>query len=175
MAGESTTQGGTGKRFGYLAMTLVLLLGVVAGSMLVVGIGVYRHHAMGWGPGGWGHHGMMRGWQDPDLALGRMERMVAFAARRLDATPEQEARLAAIATAAAKDLQPFRAKMRDARARARQILTAPTIDRGALEALRAEQLANADAASRRLAQAMADAADVLTPAQRARLARRFGF
>jgi Spy/CpxP family protein refolding chaperone len=101
--------------------------------------------------------------------------MIGFAARRLDATDEQKKRLTDIATAAARDLLPMRDKMREARKQARQILTAPTIDRAALETLRAAQLAEADAASRRLAQAIADAADVLTPEQRAKLAQRFDF
>ena len=49
------------------------------------------------------------------------------------------------------------------------LITAPTIDRAALENLRAEHIAAADRASKVLAQALADAADVLTPAQRAKL------
>jgi Spy/CpxP family protein refolding chaperone len=65
--------------------------------------------------------------------------------------------------------------MRDARRQARQLLTAPTVDRPALEALRAAQLAEADAASRRMVQAIADAAEVLTPEQRAKLAQRLDF
>ncbi len=40
------------------------------------------------------------------------------------------------------------------------------IDRAAIEAFRAEQLALADAASKRFAQAVGDAAEVLTPDQR---------
>jgi Spy/CpxP family protein refolding chaperone len=101
--------------------------------------------------------------------------MIGFAARRLDATEDQKKRLADIATAAARDLLPMRARMREARREARQLLAAPTVDREAIEALRASQMANADAASRRLAQAIADAAEVLTPEQRAKLARRLDF
>ena len=59
--------------------------------------------------------------------------------------------------------------MESARQRGRTLLTQPSIDRGAIEALRAEQLALADAASKRLAQALADAAEVLTPEQRRRI------
>jgi Spy/CpxP family protein refolding chaperone len=51
-------------------------------------------------------------------------------------------------------------------------LTQPSIDRAALEALRAEQLALADAASKRFIQALGDAAEVLTPEQRRNLDER---
>jgi periplasmic protein CpxP/Spy len=59
-----------------------------------------------------------------------------------------------------------------ARQRGRTLLTQPGIDRAAIEAFRAEQLALADAASKRLTQALGDAAEVLTPEQRRRLDER---
>jgi Spy/CpxP family protein refolding chaperone len=173
---ESSAHETRGKRFGYLALTLVLFLGLVAGAIAMAGLGMYRHHAMGYGPGWRAHHWMMQdGPRGEQFSLQRVERMIGFAARRLDATEEQKKRLAEIATAAAQDLLPMRARMREARQQARQLLTAPTINRDALEALRASQMANADAATRRLAQAIADAAEVLTPEQRAKLARRLDF
>ena len=49
------------------------------------------------------------------------------------------------------------------------LLTQPTVDRSAIEALRAEQLSLADAASKRFAQALGDAAEVLTPEQRRKI------
>lgn len=166
-----------GKRFGFLAMTLTLVLGIAIGGAIIAGLAMQRHHAMGLGHGpGWRvHQWMQDGPRGEEYALRRIERMVGFAARRLDATDDQKKRLADIASAAVRDLLPMRGKMRDARKQARQILTAPTIDRAALEALRAAQLAEADAASRRMTQAIADAAEVLTPEQRARLAKRFDF
>ena len=51
-----------------------------------------------------------------------------------------------------------------------QILAAPTVDRAALEQLRAAQIARIDSASRAATGAMADAAEVLRPDQRAKLA-----
>jgi Spy/CpxP family protein refolding chaperone len=53
-----------------------------------------------------------------------------------------------------------------------ELLAAPAIDRGAIEQLRAEQIQAADAASKRLTQALADVAEVLTPEQRKQLAER---
>jgi Spy/CpxP family protein refolding chaperone len=44
----------------------------------------------------------------------------------------------------------------------------PTVDRMALERLRAEKMQYADAVSKRLVTAVADAAEVLTPEQRVR-------
>ena len=48
-------------------------------------------------------------------------------------------------------------------------LSKPTIDRVALEQLRTEGIELADTASTRLVEALADAAEVLTPEQRAEL------
>jgi Spy/CpxP family protein refolding chaperone len=53
-----------------------------------------------------------------------------------------------------------------------QLLSQPQIDRGALEALRAKQSRAMDEISRRLTQSLADAAEVLTPEQRGKLAER---
>jgi Spy/CpxP family protein refolding chaperone len=60
----------------------------------------------------------------------------------------------------------MREKGQVARARAAELLIQPKVDRAAIEAFRAEQLALAEAASKRLAQAVGDAAEVLTPEQR---------
>ena len=90
----------------------------------------------------------------------------------LDATPEQQQRLDPIVKQAGRDLLPLRDKVRAARERGLALLTAPTIDRNALESLRAEQLQLAEAGSVRLAQALADVADVLTPEQRKTVAER---
>ena len=58
------------------------------------------------------------------------------------------------------------------RRQAALLLTQPTVDRAALEALRAEQLQLAVDGSKRLVQALADVADILTPAQKGQLAVR---
>jgi DNA-binding response OmpR family regulator len=53
-----------------------------------------------------------------------------------------------------------------------RVAAAPTIDRARLEALRVDQMQLADQASQRITAALVEAAEVLTPAQRADLARR---
>ena len=92
--------------------------------------------------------------------------MTKHMAIELDATQDQQVKLANIAKAAVADLRPLREKAQAARAQAVTLLTAPTIDRTAIERLRAEQMASAETASKRIAQALADAADVLSPEQR---------
>ena len=90
----------------------------------------------------------------------------------IDATDAQKQQLAPIVKAAAQDLLPLRARFHDARRQAIELLAQPSIDRAALEMLRAEQFNLADQASKRFVQALADVADVLTPAQRKQVAER---
>ena len=101
--------------------------------------------------------------------------MVEHLSWAIDATAEQKQKLTAIAESMANDMIPVHEKMRAAKGRVVELLKQPKTDRAALEALRAEHLALADDVSKRLAQGMADAADVLTPAQRAKLAEHWAF
>jgi Spy/CpxP family protein refolding chaperone len=140
---------------------------------LAAGFGGYAwSHGGPGGMGGMHHRGFTGGSQDPAKADARIERMVKHFAVEVDATPDQQAKLTAIAKAAARDLRPLREKARDAHQRSMALLAAPTIDRAAIERLRAEQTQAADAVSKRMSQAFADAAEVLTPDQRKKLADR---
>ena len=105
--------------------------------------------------------------RSPDMHLDRMLKHLYV---EIDATEEQKARLEPIARQAAKDLLPMRDSLRAGRGQAIELLTQERIDPKAIEALRAKQLELADQASRRLTQAIAEAAEVLTPAQRKELA-----
>jgi periplasmic protein CpxP/Spy len=67
------------------------------------------------------------------------------------------------------DLMPVREKMMAARATARDLLAQQTVDRTAIEKFRADLMETHDAVSRRLVQAVVDAAEVLTPEQRLRI------
>jgi Spy/CpxP family protein refolding chaperone len=128
--------------------------------------------AGGHGPGYWRGRGFMHGEFDPARAEDRAHRMIRHLAVEIDATREQEEKLRALARSAVKDLLPMREQARAARERARGLLVQQTVDRAAIEAFRTEQMALMDAASRRLAQALADAAEVLTPEQRQKLDER---
>jgi periplasmic protein CpxP/Spy len=147
---------------------------LVAGALAVGLAGAAATTALsgGFGPGAWHAGGFGSGPIDPAEVDERVERMVKHLAVEIDATPEQQDRLVAIAQGAAKDLLPMRDRMKAAREEAHAILTAPTVDRAAIEALRARQAAGYDEASRRLAQALGDAAEVLTAEQRAELGER---
>lgn len=106
---------------------------------------------------------------DPARAEARVDRMVRHLAVELGANADQQEKLSVIAKGLVKDVLPVREKMQAARQQARDLLTAQTIDRAALEKLRADQIATHDATSKRVVQALADAADVLTPDQRTKL------
>jgi periplasmic protein CpxP/Spy len=109
---------------------------------------------------------------DPARAEDRADRAVRHLAVEIDASNEQQDKLRGIVKGLVRDLLPMREKALAARERGRALLTQPSIDRAAIEALRAEQLALADGASRRLTQALGDAAEVLTPEQRRKLDER---
>jgi protein CpxP len=158
--------GGRSRTASFVLVALVAaVFGAAAGHFVPVAMG----HGGGWHHRGhWDGHGMSAA--DIDA---RLDRMVDRFSRHADATPEQRAKIAEIAKAAATDLQPLHQQLRETHKRALALLRQPTIDRGAVEALRAEQIARADGASKRLAQALADVADVLTPEQRVKMADHF--
>ncbi|HEY7435301.1 MAG TPA: Spy/CpxP family protein refolding chaperone [Methylomirabilota bacterium] len=141
-------------------------------ATVATGIGLT---ALAYGHGhGWHRGGFMSADLDPAKLDEHLDRMLKHLYVEVDATEPQKQQLAPIVKAAARDLLPMRDRMRNARRQAVTLLSQPAIDRAALEALRADQLQLAEQASRRLTQALADVADVLTPAQRKQLAERAG-
>jgi periplasmic protein CpxP/Spy len=98
------------------------------------------------------------------------DRAVRHLAIEIDATAEQQDKLRVIVHDAVKDLLPYREKIMAARATARDLLTRDTVDRVAIEKFRTDMLATHDAVSKRLVQAVADSAEVLTPEQRRKIA-----
>ena len=145
-----------------LALVAVALLAGITGNLLsnAFGQGDSWHHIS------WHHGGVFGGPLSPAQIDDRIDRMTKHMAIELDATSEQQAKIANILKAAVADLRPLREKAQAARAQAVTLLTAPTIDRTAIERLRTDQIALADTASKRIAQALADTADVLNPEQR---------
>ena len=127
-----------------------------------------RAQGMGGGGRGWGHHGMM----DPENMAKRVEHRIGKLIADVGGTPEQKDKLVALARATLADLKPLREQHMAARRQGMVLLTAPSIDRGALEQLRVSQMQAADAMSQRTLKAMADAAEVLSAEQRSRLAER---
>ncbi len=152
-----------------------LLAGGLFGSLATLSAGLHAQIA---GPFalhrvGHGHHG---GWMGRDMSPEAVKERIDFTTdwvlSRVGASEEQRARVKAIALAAANDLAQARAQHRENRSAFEAALKDPTIDRGVLEGLRRAELQLADTASSRLVQALADAAEVLTPEQRAQLAQR---
>ncbi|MFN3549996.1 MAG: Spy/CpxP family protein refolding chaperone [Mesorhizobium sp.] len=137
-----------------------------AGPGMHHGAGPGMVHKAGWGwggddgeRGGMGRHGGggMHG-------IGRMM-------DELDVTSEQEKKLFAIFDGVRGQMRDTMIDFRAARGEVLTILGAETIDRDAVEKLRAERVAAMDAASKTMTAALVEAAEVLTPEQRAKLAK----
>lgn len=153
----------------------IVIGGLAAAAVAGVGLAAATGGEFGRGMGGqrWGMdgHGWGRGGPGMHASMGRgfgeyrLERML----EGLDATPEQADKIRAIVDAARDDLMPALDGMRGTREKVAEMLGAPAIDRAAAETLRAERVAAMDQASRRLTTAILDAAEVLTPEQRAKL------
>jgi periplasmic protein CpxP/Spy len=145
-----------------------MIASVIAAGAAGIGITALAHG----GPGGWHRGGFLGGPLDPAALDERVDRMLKHLYVEIDATDTQKQQLAPIVKDAARDLADLRSRLREGRRQALALLSQPTIDRGALEALRVEQLLLAEQGSKRLAQALADVADALTPEQRKQLAER---
>jgi Spy/CpxP family protein refolding chaperone len=162
MTKSSTT---SSRRWTLAAASAVMV--AVAGAALA-----WHGQAHAFGPGfGQHRHG---GWEqaDPESMSRKIEAMVSRRLAEVDATPEQKSRVTAIMKGAANDLASVRGQARELRRRSMELLAAPAIDRAQIEALRVQQMQIHETVSRRMLQAMTDAAEVLTPEQRARLAER---
>jgi Spy/CpxP family protein refolding chaperone len=118
---------------------------------------------------GWHGGGFMRGPMTTAQIEDRADRMVRHLAVEVDASNDQQDKLRAIAKAAVKDIVPMRDKVHAARTQARKLLTEPTVNRAEIERLRAEQVALADAFSKRITQALGDAGEILTVEQRKKI------
>lgn len=106
---------------------------------------------------------------DPERARKHAEFMTGYVLSEVDATPEQTEQVTAIVLGFVQDMQGLREEHKARRAALLAALSAPEISRTALETLRAEELATIDSVSQRLADAVVNAAGVLTPEQRVEL------
>lgn len=120
---------------------------------------------------GWHHrNSAMHGEMSPEEAGKRVDKMVNWVLDDVDATTEQKQKVSGIAKSAINDLMPLRQQHRAARDKAIDLLTQASVDRATLEQLRSAELQLAETASRRVTQAIADIAEVITPEQRRKLA-----
>lgn len=126
------------------------------------------HHMHRGGPGG--------DFMGPGLFMGRPEhvdRAVDRMLKGLNATDAQRTQIQQIARAAAADLHAQREAARGQDDQARALFTAPVVDARAVETLRQQRMARHDQASKRVTQALLEVSAVLSPEQRATLAKRF--
>ena len=125
----------------------------------------------GFGHGGFGGH-MMPARMGMGMGFGGFG-MMGDVLDDIGATPEQEDKLWSIIDNARGEVRPAFREFRETRKEIAGILGAATIDRAALEKLRSDRIATIDATSKKVTAALADAAEVLTPEQRAKLLEHF--
>ena len=137
------------------AFAATFAAGALAGTGLpALALGMAMDHAGGM-------HGHMHG-----MAEAHVDKMLT----EIGASADQKEKIKAIMHRGFEQVGPIHQKLESAHGDLHRILTAPTIDRAALEQLRAERVGDMDQASKVLVQTLADAAEVLTPEQRAKLA-----
>jgi protein CpxP len=134
-----------------------LAVGMAMGAAGLAGAAVVGDHM------GWQHHGP------------RLERIQGFVRMALDsvaASSDQEAKVHDVIATAFTEIAPKPEDRAAFRKQALDLLRAPTLDKAALEKLRADFVAQQDAKSKRFLDAVEQVADILTPDQRAKLADR---
>ena len=132
----------------------------IAASMLAIvgGTLAYAHS-------GGMHHGPMSGRGSED----HLEHMQAMLGK-IGASDAQKKQIEGLLKPAFEEMTAAHEAHSAAFAQFHEAITAPSIDRSRIEALRAEQLKSLDEASKRMVTAITDAAEVLSPEQRAALA-----
>jgi Spy/CpxP family protein refolding chaperone len=147
---------------------------LIAGAVAGLGFKAYAHGGP-WGGGcgarGW-HASHGAGAMDSEAMKKRTDAMAHWMLADVNATEAQQQQIAAIVSATMTELAPLRQKHFEARKQAAEVLAKPSVDRTALESLRAQEMAAADQVSKRITQSIADAAEVLSPEQRAQLVER---
>jgi protein CpxP len=146
------------------ALAGVALLGIGATGGFAAG----TMHGTGWILSAVAHQGF-----NPERMTKHIDHSVNHVMKDLNATPEQRDEVTGIVNGALTDLNGFGIKPWETRDKFIELLRADTVDPAALEALRAEQVGRVDTASKRMVQAMTEAAQVLTPEQRRQLADRW--
>jgi Spy/CpxP family protein refolding chaperone len=140
-------------------------------SIVALGLGVLLAAAAGiaWasgvGPAALGH-GFCRAGHIKEFAEFRVHRML----KQVSATAAQEDQVLAILDAEFAKHQAMAGFRQELHQKIHTALMGETVDRAGLEAARAEAIQHLDTASKELTKAIADMADVLTPAQRKQLA-----
>lgn len=133
------------------------IVGAAAAALAVVGVALASAHV-----------GMMRHGFGADAMQIHLDHVQAMLSRA-GASDAQKAQIDTIYKAATADLQSAHEQHFAALKEIHEALLAPTVDRARIEELRAAEIKALDAQSKRLLTALDDAAEVLTPEQRATL------
>lgn len=149
--------------------------GKILGVMLVFGLGFFAGKSYACEPG-MGHGGPQAFMSGKPL---NVELASKFADKRMQhlldevkANDAQKAKASGIVKASLEKGAPLAEKLRDNHVQMRKLMSAASLDKVAIEALRAEQIKLTDEASKLATQTMQEVAEVLTPEQRAKLAEK---
>lgn len=168
---QSTNESGRAAHRPWRRLAIAALVGSLGAG---AGMQAFAHGG-GFGPGGFGPGGWHMGpggQTDPEAMKRRIDASVRWMLADVNATDAQREKIAGIVEATMKEMAPLREKHREARRAVMALLAKPSVDRAAIEAIRAQEIQSADAMSRRFVQSLADVAEVLTPEQRAQLAEK---
>jgi protein CpxP len=135
-----------------------LIIGAVA-AVVVIGAGAAAFADGDMGPGHW-RGKFMRGF---------MEYRVDQVLTDVGASADQKEKIKTLFKTTMESVRPDHGDRKEMRAEVMKLLEAPTIDRNAIEALRAKHVGEIDAKSKTIAKAVGDAAELLTPEQRKKL------
>ena len=147
---ESLTNPGR-RRIKIVAITAALIA-VAAGAL------AFAHS-------GGGHHGPAMN-RSPESHLEHMQTLLT----RIGASDAQKSQIEGILTPALNEMKAVHHAHFAAFKQFHEAISAPSIDRARIESLRSEQVRALDEASKKLVLAFSDAAEVLSPEQRAALA-----
>jgi Spy/CpxP family protein refolding chaperone len=139
-------------RVSRIVLTAAATIAIVASAL------VYAHQGIG-------HHGPMGG-HGMEMHLDHIQAMLG----RVGASDTQKAQINETLKNAFNDMKGMHERHSQVLEQFHQLLLAPSVDRARIESLRAEQIKAMDEASKRLVGAIDDAAEILTPEQRAALA-----
>jgi Spy/CpxP family protein refolding chaperone len=151
------------RRWGRRLLAAVLLIGL--GGAVGFAAGAHKASAMFW----YGMHEMKH---NPEHVAEFVQWRVNRVLSRVDASPEQKGKVSVVAKSAVTDLAALGIAPWETRSKFLALFRADKIEPEAFESLRAEQAAKWDSASKRLVQALVEAAQVLTPEQRRELTER---
>ena len=150
-----------------------LLTGGLVGTLVAGGAGAFAQHESHphfWKSGCSQRHAM----RDPGVMRERADFMVEWTLSRIDASEQQRAQVKTVVQAAIEDLLQLREEHQSNRKAMVTALMEPSVDRAELDRIRSAELSLMDRGSQRIVSALADAAEVLTPEQRAKLAEMAG-